>query len=301
MIKIAYHSIYCHPLPKGHRFPMVKYELIPQQLLHEGTITAENFFEPQPARLDSVLRVHTSEYVNQLLNLSLAPKAARKIGFPLTKELVEREFIITQGTIDCTIYAKQFGVAFNVAGGTHHAYSDYGEGFCVFNDVAVAAYHLLDNSLAEKILIVDLDVHQGNGTAKIFENEPRVFTFSIHGKDNYPMHKERSDLDIALTKNTDDATYLRILQETLPNLIEEQKPDFLFYVAGVDILATDSLGKLRLSIKGCKMRDEIVFRNAIKHKIPLVVVMAGGYSPKITDILEAHCNTFRLANDLFVF
>ncbi|MDZ7897618.1 MAG: histone deacetylase [Arcicella sp.] len=299
MLKIAHSPIYQHPLPEGHRFPMLKYELIPEQLIYEGTCTVENFFSPNPLDEKWVLRTHDTKYWEDLKNLQLDPKMIRKIGFPLSEQLILREIIIAQGTIDCSVYAQKYGISMNVAGGTHHAYTDRGEGFCLLNDVAIASNYLLDNGLATKILIIDLDVHQGNGTAEIFQNEPRVFTFSMHGKENYPLHKEKSDLDIELKTFAKDEEYLTILFETLPKLIIEQKPDFLFYISGVDILETDKLGKLSVSLQGCYRRDEFVFEQAISHKLPIVVSMGGGYSPKITDIIEAHCNTFRLAEKMF--
>jgi acetoin utilization deacetylase AcuC-like enzyme len=299
MLKIAYSSIYQHPLPEGHRFPMLKYELIPEQLLYEGTCTPENFFSPNPVDEKWILRTHVKDYWEDLKNLRLDAKMIRKIGFPLSEQLVLRETVITQGTIDCSVYAQKYGISMNVAGGTHHAYTDKGEGFCLLNDVAITSNYLLVNGLVTKILVVDLDVHQGNGTAEIFQYETRVFTFSMHGKENYPLHKEHSDLDIELKTFTKDDEYLAILFEILPKLIKEQKPDFLFYISGVDILETDKLGKLSVSIQGCYRRDEFVFEQAIKNKLPIVVSMGGGYSPKITDIIEAHCNTFRLAEKMF--
>ncbi len=299
MLKIAHSPIYQHPLPEGHRFPMLKYELIPEQLLYEGTCTLENFFSPNPVDEKWILRTHSKTYWDDLKNLRLDAKMIRKIGFPLSEQLILRETIITQGTIDCSVGAIKYGISMNAAGGTHHAFTDRGEGFCLLNDVAIASNYLLDNRLATKILVIDLDVHQGNGTAEIFFNEPHVFTFSMHGKENYPLHKETSDLDIELKTYTKDDEYLALLFETLPKLIKEQKPDFLFYISGVDILATDKLGKLSVSIQGCYRRDEFVFEQAIKHKLPIVVSMGGGYSPKITDIIEAHCNTFRLAEKMF--
>lgn len=299
MLKIAYSPIYQHPLPEGHRFPMLKYELIPEQLLYEGTCKPENFFIPKPINEKWIRLTHEEKYWEDLKNLRLDPKMIRKIGFPLSAELVIRETIITQGTIDCCHFAFENGVAMNVAGGTHHAYSNKGEGFCLLNDVAVAANYLLTQKLAHKILVIDLDVHQGNGTAEIFQHENRVFTFSMHGKENYPLHKEKSDLDIELPTFTQDELYLSLLYETLPQLIQSQKPDFLFYVSGVDILATDKLGKLSVSKEGCYRRDEFVFEQAQKNNLPIVVAMGGGYSPKITDIVEAHCNTFRLAEKMF--
>ena len=299
MLKIAHSPIYQHSLPEGHRFPMLKYELIPEQLLYEGTCTIENFFSPNEVDEKWILRTHSKAYWEDLKNLQLDDKMIRKIGFPLSEQLVLRETIITKGTIDCAVYAKKYGIAMNVAGGTHHAFTDRGEGFCLLNDVAISSNYLLDENLATKILVIDLDVHQGNGTAQIFQHEQRVFTFSMHGKENYPLHKEHSDLDIELKTHTKDNEYLSILFETLPSLIKEQKPDFLFYISGVDILETDRLGKLSVSIQGCYRRDEFVFEQAKQNKLPIVVAMGGGYSPKITDIIEAHCNTFRLAEKMF--
>lgn len=298
-LPIAFHPIYKHPLPEGHRFPMIKYELLPQQLLHEGTAEKDDFFEPDVANLETVLNVHKRSYVGELLELTLDPRAARKIGFPLSAELVERELRIANGTIIGTQKAFDTRIAFNIAGGTHHAYSDRGEAFCLLNDQAIAAQFLLNQNLAKKILIVDLDVHQGNGTAEIFQKNRSVFTFSMHGKSNYPFKKEVSDLDIALPDGTNDETYLKILAETLPQLIQKVNPDFIFYLAGVDILATDKLGKLSCTIEGCKKRDEMVFEQCLKHHIPVQVSMGGGYSPEIKTIVEAHANTFRIAKDLF--
>jgi acetoin utilization deacetylase AcuC-like enzyme len=299
MLKIAYNPIYRHPLPEGHRFPMSKYELIHDQLLYEGTCRPENFFSPDPVDDRWILAVHTAEYIRQLKTLQVPPVMMRRIGFPLSAGLIRREWIITQGTIDCCLMALKDGVAMNVAGGTHHAFPDRGEGFCLLNDVAVSARYLLDNQIAKRILIIDLDVHQGNGTAVVFRQEPRVFTFSMHGKDNYPLHKEQSDLDVELPTGMTDEAYLNRLFETLPRLIKEQKPDFLFYISGVDILESDRLGKLNISREGCKRRDEFVFELALRNGLPIVVSMGGGYSPRISDIVEAHCNTFRLAEKLY--
>lgn len=299
MVKIAYDNIYAHPLPEGHRFPMLKYELIPEQLLHEGTITAENIFSPGPCALEIVLWTHDAEYVDKLLQQTLSTSEQRKIGFPQSPALTQRELIITQGTIDCCHYALQLGAALNVAGGTHHAFADRGEGFCLLNDFGVAANYLLKKQLAQQILIIDLDVHQGNGTASLFAQEPRVFTFSMHGAHNYPFHKEQSDLDIPLPDGIDDAAYLNLLEQNLKQLFTQVKPDFVFYLSGVDILATDKFGKLKISMEGCKQRDAMVFEYCKKQKTPVVVAMGGGYSPDVRDIVEAHCNTFRLANAIF--
>ena len=299
MLQIAYSPVYRLRLPEGHRFPMLKYELIYEQLLYEGTCTDANFFAPSPVDDRWVLGVHTPEYVHALKTQTVDAKMVRRIGFPLTPELIEREWIITQGTIDCTQKAKQDGVAMNVAGGTHHAYPNRGEGFCMLNDVGVAAHYLLETGQVKRILVIDLDVHQGNGTAVMFQHEPRVFTFSMHGKDNYPLKKEQSDLDIELPTGTADELYLNTLYDTLPGLIDRVQPDFLFFVSGVDILASDRLGKLGVSREGCKSRDLFVFEQAIKRNLPIVVSMGGGYSPRLADIVEAHCNTFRVASELY--
>ena len=299
MVKIAFDPIYAHPLPENHRFPMSKYELIPAQLIHEGTCTAANFFNPSSCLEKVILLTHEKKYLDKLLNQQLSTAEQRKIGFPQSPELIQRELIITQGTIDASLYAIKNGAALNIAGGTHHAFAERGEGFCLLNDMAIAANYLLKNGLSHKILIIDLDVHQGNGTAKLMENEPSVFTFSMHGSTNYPFHKEKSDLDVGLENGTNSETYLSILHETLPKLLATIKPDFAFYLAGVDILSTDKFGKLQVSIEACKQRDAFVFTQLKKNNIPLTVALGGGYSPEIKTIVEAHCNTFRLAIDLF--
>lgn len=299
MIRIAFDPIYAHPLPEGHRFPMLKYELIPEQLLHEGSVTPDHFFTPKACKEEIVLLTHDREYLDKLLQQTLSPSEQRKIGFPQSPELTQRELIITQGTIDCCLYALKCGAALNVAGGTHHAFRNRGEGFCLLNDMAIAANYLLQQGLAKQILIIDLDVHQGNGTAKIFEKEPRVFTFSMHGGHNYPFHKEISDLDIPLKDGTNTTAYLQILSDTLPELIDKVQPDFAFYLSGVDILETDKFGKLKVTMEGCKERDRIVFTLLKQNKIPVTVAMGGGYSPDVKVIVEAHCNTFRMAKDIY--
>ncbi|UZO81930.1 histone deacetylase [Aquimarina sp. ERC-38] len=299
MLKIAYHPIYQHPLPEGHRFPMEKYDLLPKQLLHEGSCTSENFFEPAAALSKDITRVHTKDYFDQLSNLNIDRKAARKIGFPLSEALVEREILIAGGTIQATQYAFKHGIAMNIAGGTHHAYADHGEAFCMLNDQAIGAAHLLAHQLVQKILIIDLDVHQGNGTAKIFEDHSDVFTFSMHGASNYPFKKEKSDLDIPLPKGTTDKEYLQILHKTLPKLIDKVQPDFIFYLSGVDILDTDKLGTLSCTIEGCKQRDQYILESCYKNNIPVVCSMGGGYSPDIQTIIEAHANTYRTAQYLY--
>ncbi len=299
VLKIAYDPVFAHPLPEGHRFPMLKYELIPGQLMHEGSISNENIFSPVPCPEEIICWTHDKAYVQKLQQQTLSEREQRRIGFPQSPTLTRREFMITQGTIDCCMYAFRNGVALNVAGGTHHAFRDRGEGFCLLNDMAVAANYLLQKKLINKILIVDLDVHQGNGTAKIFEDDERVFTFSMHGEHNYPFHKEKSDLDIPLKDGTGDKEYLSLLQSTLPQLINQVKPGLTFFLSGVDILSTDKFGKLNVSMDGCRRRDELVFSALLKHQVPCVVAMGGGYSPDVRVITEAHCNTFRLAKEIY--
>ena len=299
ILKIAYHPLYAHPLPEGHRFPMLKYELIPEQLLHEGTITKENLFEPNTCNKEIILWTHDAAYLDKLMLQTLSIKEQRHIGFPQSPALTQRELIITQGTIDCCHYAFQNGVALNIAGGTHHAFADRGEGFCMLNDQAIAANYLLRKNLAKNILIIDVDVHQGNGTAKLFENEPRVFTFSMHGKNNYPFHKEKSDVDIELLDGTNNETYLSLLKNELPKIIQDTQPDVVFVLAGVDILDTDKFGKLKVSMEGCKERDRYIFTLLKENNIPCVVSLGGGYSADVKIIMEAHCNTFRVAKDIW--
>jgi acetoin utilization deacetylase AcuC-like enzyme len=317
MLKIAFSPIYKYELPEGHRFPMLKYELIPEQLLYEGTITEANFFHPTPLSDEIITQTHTPQYWHNLKHLEITPKEIRKIGFPMSQRLIDRCITIAGGTLECAHFAMKHGVALNVAGGTHHAFTDRGEGFCLLNDVAMASNYLIDKGLCRRILIVDLDVHQGNGTAQIFKEhknrwsksietgksaentEGGVFTFSMHGANNYPLHKEPSNLDIGLPDGTEDAFYLKVLGENLSLLIDMVQPDFIFFNSGVDVLETDKLGRLKLTIAGCRERDKIVFNACKKHKIPVAVSLGGGYSARIATIVEAHANTFRSAQDIF--
>lgn len=301
MLRIAYHPAYIHPLRTGHRFPMVKYELIPAQLLYEGAVSASSFFEPKLVDISAIVLAHDEHYVSQLMDLSLDAKMVRRIGFPLSQSLVDRERYILDGTIQASLYALEHGVAFNVAGGTHHAGRDFGEGFCLLNDQAVAAAYLLDQKMVAKILIIDLDVHQGNGTAHIFEGHPNVFTFSMHGDKNFPFIKECSDLDIPLPDGMNDEAYLSLLQESLDKIFTVFAPDFVFYQAGVDILATDKLGKLKLTADGCRRRDELVLYRCRQNGLPVQISMGGGYSEHIKDIVNAHVSTYKTAIDVFGF
>ena len=299
MLKIAYSPIYKYELPKGHRFPMVKYELIAEQLIYEGMVDQHSFFQPDKLKNEDILLTHTAEYLDKLHTLQLDRKEARAIGFPISKALIDRGKHIANGTLLCAYHAIQDGVSLNVAGGTHHSFVDHGEGFCVFNDIAIAANVLLHRKEVERILIVDLDVHQGNGTASIFHEVSEVFTFSMHGANNYPIRKMVSDLDIGLPDGTNDEEYLTALEKYLPEVLIRSNPDLVFYLAGVDVLETDKLGKLSMSREGVKKRDAIVMNHCKSQAIPLAITMGGGYSPKLVDIVEAHCNTFRLAQEMY--
>lgn len=278
---------------------MEKYELIPAQLRHEGVLEDEHFFEPDPIGFDVITLAHDAGYCRDLLSVSLDARMVRRIGFPLSPQLVERELRIVQGTITGSQEALETQVAFNVAGGMHHAGSNWGEGFCLLNDQAVAAAYLLERGLRERILIFDLDVHQGNGTAEIFADEPRVFTFSMHALHNFPFRKENSDRDVGLQAGIGDAEYLEILDRELNDVFHAFRPDFVFYQAGVDILATDKLGKLGLTPWGCRQRDDKVFAMCKMHGVPVQVSMGGGYSPLVRHIVDAHCQTFKAAVSAF--
>ena len=299
MLKIAWDKSYILPLPVNHRFPMSKYEVLPEQLLYEGTIGTSNLFNPGPIDERWILLTHDVEYWGKLKTLALTPQEARRTGFPITRALIDREVCIVNGTLQSALFALQFGISMNIAGGTHHAFTNKGEGFCLLNDIAIAATFLLHERLVNQILVVDLDVHQGNGTAQIFRDEPRVFTFSMHGKSNYPLVKETSDLDVPLEDCIEDAAYLSILEKQLGRLLDLVQPDFIFFQSGVDILKTDKLGRLWISREGCRLRDRIVLNLAKENKIPLVASMGGGYSEDFRDIIEAHANTFRLAQEIF--
>lgn len=290
---IAWHPIFKLPLPEGHRFPMEKYELIYEQLLHEGIVQSDDIFTPSIANKEELISVHDPTYINKLYNLELEKQEIRRIGLPLSEQLIERELRIAQGTIDASKAALKRGIGFNIAGGTHHAGHSWGEGFCLLNDQAVAANHLLQNELASKILILDLDVHQGNGTANIFQNHEKITTFSMHGQNNFPFKKEQSTIDIGLEDGINGEDYLEILSKELKKLTSHSF-DFLFYQAGVDVLESDKLGKLKLTKEECKQRDQLVFQFAKNNQLPIQISMGGGYSPQIKDIVDAHINTYKV-------
>jgi acetoin utilization deacetylase AcuC-like enzyme len=299
MLKVAWSESYAHPLPGGHRFPMEKYNLLPEQLLYEGTLNPDNFFTPDLIDERWILSTHDPEYFRRLSGLELTRSEVRAMGFPLSADLVHREIEIAGGSVKAAVYALTHGIGMNIAGGTHHAFSDRGEGFCLLNDLAITANFLLGNQLAKRILIVDLDVHQGNGTAEIFKGSDRVFTFSMHGEKNYPHRKEKSHLDIGLPDGTGDREYLALLTRQLPMVMDSFEPDFMIYQCGVDVLASDQLGRLSLSQDGVKERDKTVLSLAKNNCIPIMCCMGGGYSKHIRDIIDAHAHVFRLAQALY--
>jgi acetoin utilization deacetylase AcuC-like enzyme len=282
-------------LPDGHRFPMLKYELIKEQLLYEGIIRKEQIFYPDFIDEAIITLTHMPAYWFRVQNLLLSAQEVRKIGFPQTESLVLRSHSSASGTFYCALNALRDKIGMNIAGGTHHAYADRGEGYCVLNDVAISVQYLLSQSMIKQALIIDLDVHQGNGTAKIFERNDQVFTYSVHCAANYPLKKEQSDLDEHLPANMSDDAYLALIAHQIPLLLDSLKPDIVYYISGVDILSTDLLGKLNISLQGCYERDKLVLSNVYQRDIPLVVVMGGGYSRKMNDIVSAHVATFKLA------
>ena len=297
---LFYSPYYYADIGEGHVFPIRKFELVRDRLLAEGTLRPEEIFEPQPASVADVCLVHTEDYVARLINGELTAKEIRRLGLPWSKSLVRRSFLATSGTISAARHALESGgVASNLAGGTHHAFPDRGEGFCVLNDVAVAIRVLQRERLAERFLIVDCDVHQGNGTAFIFRDDQLIFTFSMHGAKNYPLHKEKSSLDIELADGCADAEFLEILEEALPRIFSLHNPDIVFYLGGADPFAKDKLGRLNLTIEGLKRRDEAVLQFARERHTPIVTTMSGGYALDINDTVEIHANTIRAVKKVF--
>ena len=295
---IAFHPIYVHELPENHRFPMDKYDLLPRQLVHEGTINKNQFFAPGSIQNIHVEAVHCSDYLKRLRNLDISKKEQRTSGFIHNDILIKREWTIMEGTRKAAELAMDKNICFNIAGGTHHAFLDRGEGFCLLNDQVIAADWLIKEKKVNKILILDLDVHQGNGTASLCSNRDNIFTFSIHGKNNYPLRKEASDIDIELEDATKDAKYLYQLKQGLEDIVKCFEPEFIFYQAGVDVLESDKLGRLSLSLEGCKERDATVFDFSKQLDVPIVTTMGGGYSKEINTIVEAHANTYRCGYDI---
>ncbi len=297
-MRVFYTARYYADIGPGHIFPIRKFELVRQRLLAEATTNQCEFVEPQPANEDEVLLVHTEDYVKRLCAGQLTNNELRRLGLPWSPALVERSFYAAGGTICAARDALLSGVASNLAGGTHHAFADHGEGFCVLNDVAVAIRVLQRESLINTAAIIDCDVHQGNGTASIFASDPGVFTFSMHGEKNYPLFKQTSTLDIELPDGTSDDFYLGTLRASLP-IVLQHEPDIVFYLAGADPFAGDKLGRLSVSIGGLRERDEFALSTCYEREIPIVTVMSGGYGENLDDTIEIHCNTIRTAVSLF--
>ncbi len=296
--RIFYSPHYYAEIGEGHVFPIKKFELVRDKLLLEGTLQPDEIIEPQPAKVEDLLLVHTDDYLTRLVNGTLTAKEVRKLGLPWSESLVRRTFLAVSGTINAAFHGLENGIASNLAGGTHHSFPDRGEGFCVLNDVAVAIRVLQRDLEAQRFLIIDCDVHQGNGTAFIFQDEEEVFTFSMHGAKNYPLFKEKSSLDIELPDRTADAEYLETLEEALPRIFLHN-PDLVFYLGGADPFEKDKLGRLGLTMKGLRERDEKVIKFAKERHIPIVTVMSGGYALDINDTVEIHANTIRAVKKIF--
>jgi acetoin utilization deacetylase AcuC-like enzyme len=296
--RLYYSPYYYADIGEGHVFPIRKFELVKDILLAEKTLELHEIVAPEPARIDDLHLVHTEDYISRLVDGTLTTKEIRKLGLPWSQSLVRRSFHAISGTIEAAKYALQSGIASNLAGGTHHSFPDRGEGFCVLNDIAVAIRVLQREKLAERFLIIDCDVHQGNGTAFIFKDEPNVFTFSMHGAKNYPLHKEKSSLDIELPDKTGDAEFLETLEQALPRVIL-QHPDIIFYLGGADPFEKDKLGRLSLTKKGLMQRDEMVLEFAKERNVPIVTTMSGGYALDINDTVEIHANTIRAVKKVF--
>ncbi len=296
--RLYYSPHYYADIGDGHVFPIRKFELVRDLLIAEGTLLPSEIHEPEPALIDDLLLVHSGDYLNRLVAGTLTAKEIRKLGLPWSQSLVRRTFHAISGTILAARHAVETGIASNLAGGTHHAYPDRGEGFCVLNDVAVAIRVLQRDKLAERFLVIDCDVHQGNGTAFIFRDDPRVFTFSMHGAKNYPLFKEQSDLDIELDDGTGDAEYLEILDQAL-HRIRLHDPDVVFYLGGADPFEGDKLGRLGLSINGLRRRDRMIAEYASDRRTPLVTTMSGGYAERIEDTVEIHANTIRAVKEVY--
>jgi acetoin utilization deacetylase AcuC-like enzyme len=282
------------PLPDGHRFPMAKYAMIRDGIVRLGLLPPAALHEPDPASADMLTLVHAPDYVDAVFHDGLDAAALRRLGFPWRPELPERARRTVQGTLEAARDALAGGAGVNLAGGTHHAFPDHGEGFCVFNDVAVAIRVLQREGAIRRAAIVDLDVHQGNGSAAIFAGDPDVCTFSMHGANNYPFRKEQSRLDVELEDGCDDAGYLARLERHLEPVLTDPRPDLVVYIAGADPYAEDRLGRLRLSIEGLARRDRMVLAACRRLSLPVVVVLGGGYARDLADVVTIHANTLRL-------
>lgn len=298
-LPIVYHPNYVVPLPEGHRFPMPKFRLLYELLLSDGVAQCEQFHTPQKPPVEWLQLVHTSDYVQAYCKGTLDAKAQRRIGLPWSPDLVNRTCIAVAGTVLTAQLALKQGLACNTAGGTHHAFPSYGSGFCIFNDLAIAARVLQQLNLVQKILIVDLDVHQGDGTAFIFQNDPSVFTFSMHCEINFPGTKQTSDLDIPLPVGMDDDAYLQTLAKYLPDLLTQIKPDLVFYDAGVDPHVNDALGKLSLTDTGIFRREMQVLSTCLAAGYPVACVIGGGYSQDLKTLAYRHSLVHRAASKIY--
>jgi acetoin utilization deacetylase AcuC-like enzyme len=294
-VPVIFHPNYVAPLPAGHRFPMSKFRLLYDLLLKDGITTPQTTFTPEFPPVEVLELVHVPAYVKAYCNGVLDPKAQRRIGLPWTPAVAKRTCIAVAGTIETAKQALNFGIACNTAGGTHHAFPSYGSGFCIFNDIAIATRFLQRKGLAQRILIIDLDVHQGDGTAYIFADDPQVFTFSMHCEDNFPGKKQCSDLDIPLPVGLDDDGYLQILAKTLPDLLSLVKPDLVFFDAGVDTHGHDRLGKLAMTDTGIYRREMQVLSTCIAAGYPVACVIGGGYSADMDALVYRHSLLHRAA------
>jgi len=284
-LPVINHEDYFAKIGDDHKFPINKFGELANYLLEKKIIN--QFHKPYPCSVKTLKGAHSQTYIRNIINKSLDQNGVKKIGFPLVDSVVKRSLVATGGTVLASKLALEYRIACNTAGGSHHANFDEGAGYCVFNDVAVAANYLLNKGLVKKILIVDLDVHQGNGNSDIFGNNKNVFTFSMHSKSNYPAKKSKSDLDIELEDNTEDQKYIETLKDSI-QLLNKQKFDFVFYIAGVDVHFNDRLGKLKLSDDGIKKREEIVIGNFFSKKIPICGVLGGGYNKNFDKLVELH-------------
>lgn len=298
-LPIVYHPNYVAPLPAGHRFPMAKFGLLYETLLADRVAHLSQFHAPELPDPGLIKLVHTPEYVQDYCEGTLDAKAQRRIGLPWSLALVNRTCIAVGGTILTARLALECGLACNTAGGTHHAFPDYGSGFCIFNDMAIAAHVLLSEQVVKKILIVDLDVHQGDGTAFIFQDDPRVFAFSMHCEINFPGTKQTSDLDVPLSEGMEDDLYLQTLAEYLPDLLSSVKPDLVFYDAGVDVHLGDRLGKLALSDRGLFCREMQVLHTCVSQGYPVACVIGGGYAEDMKALVYRHSLVHRAASDVY--
>ena len=296
---VSYAPGYFVDIGDAHVFPMVKFPRVHAQLIEEGTLSPEDVVAPAPVREEDILLAHTRDYWTRLAAGQLTPRELRRLGLPWSEGLVMRARLAAQGTLNAARHALAEGVAGNLAGGTHHAFPDHGEGFCVLNDIAIAVRVLQREGDVGRVALIDCDVHQGNANAVIFAGESDVFTFSMHGRNNYPLRKPPGSLDLELPDGMTDAAYLEILREYVPRILAAFRPDLVFYLAGVDPYVHDRFGRLALTLEGLRRRDEFVLRTCRQAGIPVTITLSGGYARDRQDTVEAHCNTYRAAREVF--